>query len=703
MKPEILLKEQSVLQDTIKTVETQINVEQQELDDIQKHFYGSIEEKLDAIASKEFHLKTLNETKQKPYFARLDFKYDDEDDYKKLYVGKNGLIKDGKVIITDWRSPISSLYYDAKIGECSFLSPDGLITGDLKLKRQFEIQNQQLKEYYDVELVSNDELLQKYLNENNDSRLKSIVATIQNEQNIVIRRPINENIIIQGVAGSGKTTVALHRIAYLVYNYKDRIKQDQYLVLGPNPVFLKYIKSVLPDLDVSKVKQYTFETFTEIYIGEKIKLLSSIEKLNNKINGIYYDNTDRYKLSINYKNLLDSFIKDYYDEISNENLFLNTFPLINKNIIKKELNEAFNKFDNKLDVSIEYTKKRLIKYVTENKNIILINYLEYATKNNLSKEEMISDKKEISNYCKKAISKYFSNVITSASKLYRRFIDTIDKYSDEIIVKEIKEKTNKYLKKGYFDFEDLSSLLYIKNLIKINKTSENLKQLVIDEAQDYGYFNYYVLRKIFPNAYFSIFGDLAQSIYDYRGLESWEQINSEILSSNAKIINFNKSYRTTREIMQVADKIANRLGLSSSEMVIRTGPKVKYTKIINQTDYIIDKVNLLKQKGYNTIAIISKTDNLSRSLNNALKQKGLDIPNISYDDDLSDSKYKICTISNQLAKGLEFDAVIISDASSDIYDSNNKLDLKLLYVAVTRALHELDIMYTNDLTNALDW
>lgn len=702
MKPEILLYEQEKLKDTIVKVKGQIDIEQKELDDINNAFYGTMEEKLDAVAVKEFHLKTLNETYKKPYFARLDFKYDDEDDYKKLYVGKNGLMRDGEVIITDWRSPVSTLYYDAEVGECSFISPDGLLSGDLKLKRQFEIKNQELEEYYDVNLVSNDALLQKYLNENNDSRLKSIVATIQNEQNEVIRKPINENIIIQGVAGSGKTTVALHRIAYLVYNYKDRVKQSQYLVLGPNPVFLKYIKSVLPDLDVSSVREYTFEMFTENYIGEHINMLSSIEKLNDKINGNYYDEIDRFKLSIEYKNILDRFLNDYYSKISDEDVTLNGFRIIPKSVVKRELEDAFKRFDNKLDVAIENVKKRLVRYVTDNKNIILVEYLDYAFNKNFSKEQMISDKKEISNYCKKSINKYFANVIFSVTKLYKRFIENIEQYSDNQVVNNLKDKTMRYLRKGYFDFEDLSALLYIKNQIKVNKECEALRQLVIDEAQDYGYFNYYVLRHIFPNAYFSVFGDLAQSIYDYRGLESWEFVNNEILSSTAEVINFNKSYRTTRQIMRVADKVANRLGLPSSDMVIRTGPEVKYTKIDNQEDYIINKVDELKNKGYNTIAIISKTDDYSKALNKRLKAKGLDIPNIAYDDDLSDSKYRVCTISNQLSKGLEFDAVIISDASYEIYDSNNPLDLKLLYIAITRALHELDILYSEELTDVLN-
>lgn len=196
------------------------------------------------------------------------------------------------------------------------------------------------------------------------------------------------------------------------------------------------------------------------------------------------------------------------------------------------------------------------------------------------------------------------------------------------------------------------------------------------------------MKQALPSATFSIYGDLAQSIYDYRGIDNWNKVNDIMFNNTGEIINFNKSYRTTSEIMNIADDIAESIGLSRSELVVRHGEKVDISSVDsnkNIPEYIAEKIKEYIEKGYKTIAVISKTNLLSNYIN----------------DDLTDDKFKICTISNQLAKGLEFDAVIINNACEDIYSSNSSLDMKLLYVAITRALHELDIVYTNELTKQL--
>ena len=247
--------------------------------------------------------------------------------------------------------------------------------------------------------------------------------------------------------------------------------------------------------------------------------------------------------------------------------------------------------------------------------------------------------------------------------------------------------------------------MYIKSIINPNKDYSKLSHVVIDEAQDLGEFNFYALKKALPTASFSIFGDLAQSIYDYRGIDNWEEVNDTMFNNNGNIINFNKSYRTTAEIMNVADNVASSIGLTPSDIVIRHGNEVKITEIDNENniaEYILNKVLEYKDKGYKTIAIISKTDLLSNDINNKLKELGMILSNVSIDDDLNEEQFKICTISNQLAKGLEFDAVIINNANEEIYSSNSSLDMKLLYVAITRALHELDIIYTGELTKPIN-
>lgn len=236
----------------------------------------------------------LKYNKDNPYFARVDFKQDNSNNIDICYIGKIGLLNlDNQIIVIDWRAPIASLYYDSDIGNAEYSSPNGKIFGNLLIKRKYNIKNGNLISYDNVDIISSDKLLSKYLDENKDNRLKNIVSTIQKEQNDIIRYNVGKNLIVQGVAGSGKTTVVLHRIAYLVYNYRNLYKPNQYIVIGPNDYFINYISSVLPDLDVNGVKQLDLEKFASIYLDMPMKkdMLSSCKYVKERIKE-YYNNTN---------------------------------------------------------------------------------------------------------------------------------------------------------------------------------------------------------------------------------------------------------------------------------------------------------------------------------------------------------------------------------------------------------------------------
>ena len=701
---------------TIEIIKDILVDKEEELKNLFNNFIGDREELWKIADMKKIHIRNLKTSVNKPYFARIDFTSDEDGKVSTVYIGKNGVIKNTDIIVTDWRAPISSLYYDAEIGRCSFEAPNGTISGNMSLKRQFEIELGELQEYFDVDLVSNDELLQKYLNSNNDARLKSIVSTIQKEQNDVIRKKIFDNIIIQGVAGSGKTTVALHRIAYLVYSYMKTIKQNQYLVIGPNPVFLKYIKSVLPDLDVSSVEQCTFEQFAQMYIDENISVNSSDKKVIDNIEGKNNSDVDKFKCSIKYKKMIDKFLKIYFYSITSKSLMLGNFEVIPQNIMREIFEGTEEVYSKDLNNKIEITIDRLCKYIENNYDFITSRYNNYSFelfKNVQTDEEknkmrnMFSkDRTELSKNCRSILRKYFNKSKVSTIKLYKLFISSINDYDiyNYNNISELKRKTQKNIKNNSYDFEDLSALIYIKTALGLNKNYERIKHTVIDEAQDLGEFNFYVLKESLPASTFSIFGDLAQSIYDYRGINNWNEVNEVMFSGNGEIVNFNKSYRTTAEIMESADDVLDSIGLSRSDMVVRHGNPVQVSEIEdvnNIPEYIAEKICEYKEKGYKTIAVISKTDLLSNYINKALKMFGINIPNVTANDDLIDEKFRVCTISNQLAKGLEFDAVILNNANEEIYSSNSSLDMKLLYVALTRALHELDIVYSGTITKPL--
>lgn len=628
-------------------------------------------------------IRLMEKSLNKPYFARLDFKRDGESDIEELYIGKVGVIDEkNNNIIIDWRAPVSSMYYDSNIGDASYKAPEGTCTGKLLLKRQYEIENKQLKSYQDVDTVSNDELLKPYLEASVDNRLKNIVSTIQHEQNRIIREPVNKNLIIQGVAGSGKTTVALHRIAYLVYNNRENIKPEQYLIIGPNKFFVNYISGVLPDLDVEDVKQLTYDELCSEILQENITLIDEDIKLLKSIKNEKELTYQKIKVSMQFKKALDKYIKEIKEStIPIYGVRINEKEIISNEFIKQIYNsfEELDEYDN-IKTRLMRTNLFFEKYIDEN----IEQYREYSEKE-----------------LKKALKNYFNKLIPKIPKIYQNFLSNLDKYLE--ISEDIKEQVKINiinLKNKKFEFEDLSSLIYLK--AKINGIDEygKYKQIVIDEAQDYGEFTFFALKFILKNATFSIFGDLAQSIYQYRSIENWESVLNNTFRNQGDIQYLLKSYRTTTEIMDSANNITKYIKLNTAKPVIRHGKKVSFIKYKEKNEQISLIKRILEQyktQNYKTIAIICKNEEEAQEL--YIKLEMNDIKNIT----LNDTEYNggICIITSYLAKGLEFDGVIISNSGEEEYDSNKMIDMKLLYVAMTRPLHELTILYKNDITKPL--
>ena len=712
---EDLKAEKEHLRETIAIIKEILQNEQMSLEKLYSEYLGSREELWSIADRKKIHIHNLESSLDTPYFARIDFTFEKDGKLQTIYIGKNGIMQNTDIIVTDWRAPISSLYYDSEVGHCSFTSPEGEVSGNLELKRQYEINSGNLISYYDVDLVSTDALLQKYLNSNNDSRLKSIVSTIQKEQNEVIRRNLFDNLIIQGVAGSGKTTVALHRIAYLVYNYRDSIKQNQYLVIGPNPIFIKYISSVLPELDVSSVKQGTFEGFAQNYIDEEININSPDKKVTQSIAGKIDNDIDKFKSSMNYKTMLDQFLQVYFYSITAKDFTLDDFTVLNSQKVKEVFDSTYTSTHISLASRIELTIEKLSRIIEDNIDSITTAFTDYTfqafanlqdpKEEEKMRKKIVKNREELHKFCKSSLRKYFAKAKIDATKLYKLFISSIENYDifNYKYLKTLKKDTMQNIKNGCYDFEDLASLIYLQKVIAPNPEYSRIRHVVVDEAQDLGEFNFFVLKSALPSSTFSIFGDLAQSIYDYRGIDNWNIVNKIMFDNNGRIINFKKSYRTTSEIMEVADEVSESIGMIRSDLVVRHGKEVDFTPLEQQNipSYIAGKIKEYKEKGYKTIAIISKTNLLSCYINDGLAELGVNIPNITLNDDLSEDNNKVCTISNQLAKGLEFDAVIINNANENIYSSSSNLDMKLLYVAITRALHELDIVYSGELPSPL--
>ena len=661
-------------------------------------------------------LRLMEKSKDKPYFARIDFARDGEKNIEKLYIGKVGVMdEDNNNITIDWRAPISSMYYDSNIGKSSYVAPEGICTGELLLKRQYDIENAELKSFQDVDTVSNDELLKPYLNMSADSRLKNIVSTIQQEQNAIIREPISKNIIIQGVAGSGKTTVALHRIAYLVYNYRESVKPNQYLVIGPNQFFVNYISAILPDLDVENVKQLTYEELCSDFLNEEIKLINEEEKLILSIENEEMLEYEKFKVSMGFKKVLDNFIQEFERNIiPNKGIEMKGYEIISSEIIKNIYFSIENlSFYDNINKKIEWTKLVLFKYIEDNHDEIMEHIRTQYQKNKngdnvtnrMELDKLNSIEREVNNSCKYSINKYFKNLIPNIINLYIKFLMEMENYIEPEFYKSVKLKIQKNvenIKKGKTEFEDLSALIYLKCKVLGIENYEQYKQVAIDEAQDYGDFSFYALKYLLKNATFSIFGDLAQSIYQYRGIRNWESVRNNTFNNNCEIKYLLKSYRTTTEIMDSANNISSYIKLDTAKPVIRHGDNVNYINYDNvdkQIDIIKRILNQYKEKKYKTVAIICKNNEETTQIRNRLQKDKIVVNNITD----SDTQYYggICTITSYLAKGLEFDGVIVANASEKEYRSDKDIDMKLLYVSMTRPLHELNILYRNNLVKPL--
>ena len=623
-------KEKKHLEFTLKKYDEVIEDSKYKMQNLKK-YYNDYDEMMDEKERLEHKIIKTEESKETPYFARIDFQGEKQET---CYIGKYGVSDyDNNIITIDWRAPISTLYYDSNIGTCEYDSPSGKIKGELLLKRQYQIEKQKLINYQDVDTVSNDEILKPYLSVSADTRLKNIVSTIQEEQNKIIRYPL-KNLIIQGVAGSGKTTVALHRIAYLVYNNKDIIKSKDYMVIGPNKFFVKYISKILPDLDVNGVAEYTLEEILEKYTNEKYKINNHLDKI------VEYDEISELKTSMKMKDIIDRYIDKI--KVYPESIIVDNIEIVSTREIKRiieEINENTYK-------SIKQKQDRIYllldKYIKENKQRIIDKLIE----KNIDNKTLQDFKKSHIKYIKNSIPK-----IKRVSEYYKQILIENNIYKD-------------------LEIEDVPSLLYIKYRLG-SEVFDNYKHIVIDEAQDYGEFMFYVIKKIFKNATFGIFGDLAQSLYSYRSIKNWDAVKRIF---NSEIEYLNKSYRTTIEIMNEANKINEKLNLNLATPVIRHGDEVEYT---NKS--IEELIEPLKEK-YNTIAIITNTLEEAKELHKKFKNYDLITPtDISYES-------KITILPSYLSKGLEFDAVIILNTFKE-----NILDLKLLYVSMTRALHKLYI------------
>ena len=603
------------------------------------------------MQNKAKYLRRLYRVQDSPYFGAMTFKTDDETN--KIYIGIT-YVEDEEndiYLVNDWRSPICSMYYDYETGPASYKAPGGIVEGEILNKRQFNIKDGKLVRTFDNNLNIDDELLQEVLATESNDKMKNIVNTIQQEQNAVIRNTEDRNLIVQGIAGSGKTSVALHRIAFLLYKIEN-LSSNNVLIFSPNQIFSEYISNVLPELGEENTMQTTFHDFLTSYIEE----FKEVEPFSSFIERYYkYEETNedlvRYKQS-------DRVIKDielYIKELLNKISFTDGIENRDFTITKDELNDMLRD---------RYSKMLLDERIDLIAEKISDNYY----KGNKSKPRTI-----------RSILLDLLNIPFNLKDIYKDFYRSnafINGYGKSINDNEINETVrNKTIR-----YEDACLFAYLKSLLKGFDYRGLIEQVVIDEAQDYSLIQYIILKNIFKRASFTILGDINQTINPYYKYDSLE-ILKEVFNEDTKYLELKKTYRSSPEIIDYTNKILNLNHVSA----IRKSDNIPVQIKNNNTDELINDIKRLKFE-YKSLAIITKTDKESEYLYNILNKEFEDISLLNYNS--VNFKKKLVILPAYVAKGLEFDSVIIYEDSNNKYKDKEKY---LFYVACTRAQHELII------------
>lgn len=611
---------------------------------------------------------------KKPYFGRIDIKDQGRSD-ETFYIGKGGVMKDTiTIMVVDWRAPLANVYYENGLGECSYIAPDKVkITVELKGKRTFEIDGEKLIDYFDSEVVTNDDLLTKYLAKNKEAVLGEIIATIQKEQNDIIRKSPYRNMIVQGVAGSGKTTVAMHRISYILYNYVEDFKPEDFYIIGSNRILLNYITGVLPELDVHGVKQMTMDQLF-------IRLL--YEDWNEKkYSVIPCDKQSFRKGTLEWFQALEEFCSQLEDEvIPQDDICLDDKILYSSEQIKGYIKESKTlSIQSKIDALNQRALNKL-------KNEITGREISYTPE---KKKQLLKD------YTKRFGEKKWKRSIYD---LYSEFlIKQKEVWHDDIAIREMN------VTKKEFDVYDLAALAYLYKRVKETDPIREAHHIVVDEAQDFGMMAYSVLRYCIPGCSFTIMGDVSQNIHFGYGLHDWEELKDLILTD--RLDNFgilSKSYRNTIEISDFAQRILRHGSFSSYpiEPIIRHGNEVSVTECHDERDMLDRLVQIIEkwqQDGYDTIAVVCRNAMEAEELANNLGKR------ITIEEsDLEKAEFKkgIMVLPVEYTKGLEFDTVLIYNPSGNNYPEDDG-HAKLLYVAATRALHELAVLHVGDITKLL--
>lgn len=682
-------------------------------------------------------LSKLRRMQEAPYFARIDFIEEGDSSPEQIYIGISTLTDASgeEFLVYDWRAPVSSVYYEYQTGPAKYVTPGGEIKGNLEKKGQYLIRGGVLESMFDTSLTIGDEILQQVLGKGTDKHMHNIVATIQQEQNRIIRHDRGRLLIVHGAAGSGKTSAALQRIAFLLYKYREMISADQIILFSPNSMFNSYVSNVLPELGEENMQQVTFQEYLNHRLSKEFQVENPYDQLEYVLTA---KGTTSYKsrvASIRFKASPTFFeaIQSYRKSLELSGMLFKGLNFRGKPIVTaQQIADRFYSYDTTLRFHnrLEKLKDWLIKELKETKKaemekpwvlekMELLSNDEYrkaqiyfAKKRGLRGESMADYELQSEDLAQLIIQQKLKPLRNRVQTF--GFIDISGIYKQLFIepsqIKrwvngeppeewaEICRETLEMLNEGKLSYEDATPFLLIKELIQGFQTNSSIKHVLVDEAQDYSPFQFEFLKRLFPRARMTVLGDFNQAIFAHASeMNDFNTLMSLYGQDETEVINMTRSYRSTKPIIEFTSKL-----VPNGERIIpfeRDGDRPELIQVHDHTELhrsIVSKVETLRSLRYNSIAIICKSFEESKSAYEALSTID-DIKLLKKGSD--EYEQGVVVIPSYLSKGIEFDAVIIYDASKDVYGDESLR--RVFYTACTRAMHSLQIYSVGEPTPLL--
>ncbi len=766
IEPEVLGLRNQVT-DFRKRFWEEVTVNASTTEDFEETFY-SIKQQEALLSERErshrLRMQQWNNMKRlqpSPYFGRIDFKEEGSRSSEPIYIGVSSFADEQGMnfLIYDWRTPIASMYYDYSPGEASYMTPGGLIKGAMLLKRQYQIYDGQLRNVFDTSLTIGDELLQQVLGRGSSVQMKSIVATIQKEQNVIIRDDKSHMLVVQGAAGSGKTSAALQRVAYLLYKYRNWLTADQIVLFSPNPMFNSYVSTVLPELGEENMQQTTFQEYIAHWLDSVLQIEDPFDQLEYmlatqmtqanevRMQGIQYKASEKFLEALqNYANWLchqgmkfypiqfmgrelitaERIAEQFYsldDSIRLENRIslLQEWLLKQLTVLERKewkapwVRDELDYLDN--DQYDAVYKKLLSKYQRDEAVFDFTQQYVDAQQESLKGQGLDNvfdfGGQEEKMLLRMIVKRHFRPLRDDVKQL--QFVDVIGLYGQLFcdaseycrmtgesgvpdLWTEICRQTKEKLECGQLFYEDATPFLYVKELVEGVRKNTKVRYVFVDEGQDYSPFQYAFLKRLFPRARMTVLGDFNQAIFAQH--TSVHEVDSPLIrlygAEETRLIRLVRSYRSTQEIVEFTKAL-----LPAGADIIpfeRSGERPRLVNLRSdqqRAERIIEDLKQLQAEGLASIAIITKTAEESRAVYDKLSDSGVERLKL-VTKETSEFEKGIVIIPAYLAKGVEFDAVLVYDASAQTYGLES--ERKLFYTVCTRAMHRLRLYIVGDMT-----